>query len=84
MVSAAESRKLGDETPRADRDAERARVLAVLNSREFVDLAPMKFSAKLLDQGIYPGWLSTFYRFLEDSNQLKERRRWPNTRPGCS
>ncbi|MFM9432835.1 putative transposase [Arthrobacter sp. MP_2.3] len=55
--------------------AERAAVLAALNAPEFVDLAPMQVYAKLLDQGIYLGSLSTFYRVLEENKQVKERRR---------
>lgn len=48
--------------------------LAVLNSPEFVDLAPQQIYAKLLDQGIYLGSVSTFYRVLEENQQVKERR----------
>jgi putative transposase len=55
--------------------AERAEILAVLNSPEFVDLAPMQVYTKLLDQGTYLGSLSTFYRVLEENKQVKERRR---------
>lgn len=55
--------------------AERAAVLAALNAPEFVDLAPMQVYAKLLDQGVYLGSLSTFYRVLEENKQVKERRR---------
>ena len=54
---------------------ERAGILSALNSTEFVDLAPMQVYTKLLDQGIYLGSLSTFYRVLEENNQVKERRR---------
>jgi putative transposase len=54
---------------------ERAGILAALNSPEFVDLAPMQVYTKLLDQGIYLGSLSTFYRVLEENKQVKERRR---------
>src|SRR5699024_5526568 len=53
---------------------ERAEILAVLNSPEFVDLAPQQIYAKLLDQGIYLGSVSTFYRVLEENQQVKERR----------
>ena len=55
--------------------AERAGILAALNSPEFVDLAPMQVYTKLLDDGIYLGSLSTFYRVLEENKQVKERRR---------
>ena len=54
---------------------ERAEILAVLNSPEFVDLAPLQVYAKLLDAGIYLGSVSTFYRVLEENSQVKERRR---------
>lgn len=53
---------------------ERAEILTVLNSPEFVDLAPQKIYTKLLDQGIYLGSPSTFYRILEENKQVKERR----------
>ena len=55
--------------------AERAGILAALNSPEFVDLAPMQVYTKLLDEGVYLGSLSTFYRVLEENKQVKERRR---------
>lgn len=54
--------------------AERAEILAALNSPEFVDLAPLQVYAKLLDAGIYLGSVSTFYRVLEENQQVKERR----------
>lgn len=54
--------------------AERAEILAALNSPEFVDLAPLQVYAKLLDAGIYLGSPSTFYRVLEENQQVKERR----------
>ena len=55
--------------------AERAEILAALNSPEFVDLAPMQVHTKLLDAGVYLASLSTFYRVLEENSQVKERRR---------
>ncbi len=55
--------------------AERAEILAALNSPEFVDLAPLQVYAKLLDEGIYLGSVSTFYRVLEEHQQVQERRR---------
>ncbi|PCC48506.1 IS3 family transposase, partial [Brevibacterium aurantiacum] len=55
--------------------AERAEILAALNSPEFVDLAPLQVYAKLLDEGIYLGSVSTFYRVLQENEQVKERRR---------
>jgi putative transposase len=55
--------------------AERAEILAALNSPQFVDLEPLQVYAKLLDAGIYLGSVSTFYRVLEENRQVKERRR---------
>lgn len=54
---------------------EKARVLAVLNSAEFVDAAPGQVYAGLLDQGEYIGSISTMYRVLGENAQVKERRR---------
>jgi transposase InsO family protein len=54
--------------------AERAEILAALNSTEFVDLAPQQVYTKLLDAGIYLGSVSTFYRVLAENQQVKERR----------
>jgi putative transposase len=53
---------------------ERAEILAVLNSPEFVDLAPLQVYSKLLDAGIYLGSVSTFYRVLQENQLVKERR----------
>lgn len=55
--------------------AERAEILAALNSPQFVDLAPQQVYAKLLDEDIYLGSVSTFYRVLGENEQVKERRR---------
>ncbi len=54
---------------------ERARILAVANSPQFVDLAPIQIYAQLLDQGLYLGSVSTIYRVLRENLQVKERRR---------
>lgn len=62
------------EPPNKLSTAERAEILAALNSLEFVDLAPLQVYAKLLDQGVYLGSVSTFYRVLEENKQVKERR----------
>lgn len=56
-------------------DLERARVLTVLNSAEFVDAAPIQVYATLLDRGVYLCSVSTMYRILEENAQVKERRR---------
>ena len=56
-------------------DAERARVLEVVNSPEFVDLPPIQIYARLLDAGVYLASTSTIYRILGENKQVKERRR---------
>ena len=55
--------------------AERAHVLATVNSARFVDLPPMQIYAQLLDEGTYMCSISTFYRVLAENSQIKERRR---------
>ncbi|WP_417562256.1 IS3 family transposase [Microbacterium sp.] len=56
-------------------DAERATVLAVLNSDEFVDKPPLQVYAILLERGQYVASVSTMYRVLAENRQLRERRR---------
>lgn len=56
-------------------DAERARILETVNCPEFVDLAPPQIYARLLDEGVYLGSVSTFYRILAQNRQVNERRR---------
>ncbi len=55
--------------------AERAHILATVNSNDFIDLPPVQIYARLLDEGIYLCSISTFYRVLEENRQVKERRR---------
>ncbi len=55
--------------------AERAAVLAVLHSEEFVDVAPLQVYATLLDRGQYLCSVSTMYRVLAAHDEVKERRR---------
>lgn len=50
---------------------EQARVLALLRSERFCDLAPREVYATLLDEGEYLCHWSTMYRLLR---QLRERR----------
>lgn len=54
---------------------ERARVLEVLTSDRFVDLAPLQVYAQLLDDGLYLCSVSTMYRVLRENRQVRERRR---------
>ena len=56
-------------------DAERRRVLEVLTSDRFVDLAPLQIYAQLLDEGIYLCSVSTMYRVLAENTLVAERRR---------
>jgi putative transposase len=55
--------------------AERAAVLAVLNSEQFVDRTPVQIYATLLGEGRYLCSVSTMYRILSDHAQVKDRRR---------
>lgn len=59
--------------------AERAEILAAMNSPEFVDLAPMQVYAKLLDQGIYLGSVPTNGK--PATGRYLSRPPWPNSRP---
>lgn len=53
---------------------ERAEILAVLDSDRFADKAPEQAWAILLDQGVYLGSVSTYYRVLRTDGQVRERR----------
>jgi putative transposase len=61
--------------PRALSEVERKELRRVLNSEEHVDEAPATAYAKLLDQGVYLGSVSTMYRVLRDHDEVHERRR---------
>jgi putative transposase len=61
--------------PRALPAAERAAILDVLHSSRFADLAPDEVWATLLDEGIYLGSVSTYYRVLREAGESRERRR---------
>ena len=50
--------------PRALSHAERQAIRDVLHSDRFVDMAPAEVWATLLDEGVYLGSISTFYRLL--------------------
>jgi putative transposase len=60
--------------PRALDPAERAAILAALHTGRFADAAPAQVWATLLDEGIYLGSLSTFYRLLRAAGETRERR----------
>jgi putative transposase len=61
--------------PNALTDAERADVLAVLNSRRFCDKSVAQTWATLLDEGSYLCSMSTMHRILRCAGQSRERRR---------
>jgi putative transposase len=54
---------------------ERKQIRVTLESDEFVDEAPASVYAKLLDQGVYLGSVSTMYRVLGEHDEVRERRR---------
>ncbi len=54
---------------------ERRRVLDVLTSDRFVDVAPLQIYAQLLDEGLYLCSVSTMYRVLAENTLVAERRR---------
>lgn len=56
-------------------EAEQQRVLAVLRSPEYCDLAPAQVWARLLDDGIYLCSVRTMYRLLKTAGESRERRR---------
>ena len=56
-------------------EAERQRILAVLRSDEYCDLAPAQVWSRLLDDGIYLCSISTMYRLLAIVGENRERRR---------
>jgi putative transposase len=60
--------------PRALAVAERHAILGMLHSDRFADLAPAEVWAILLDEGIYLGSVSTFYRVLRQAGESRERR----------
>ena len=61
--------------PRALSHVERQAILDQLHSDRFVDASPTEVWATLLDEGVYLGSLSTFYRLLRQAGESRERRR---------
>jgi putative transposase len=55
-------------------DDERAHVLSMLDSDEFMDKAPAQVFAKLLEDGTYLCSTRTMYRVLAANEQVRERR----------
>ena len=54
-------------------EAERARLLVVVNSAEFAAMPPSQIVPRLADRGEYIGSESTFYRTMRASHQLAHR-----------
>lgn len=53
---------------------ERATVLGYLHEERFQDRSPAAIYATLLDEGVYPCSIRTFYRILQSAGQNRERR----------
>jgi putative transposase len=64
----------GHPPPRALSSDERTQVLEVCHSDRFVDAAPGSIVATLLDEGTYLASERTFYRILDASGEVRERR----------
>ena len=60
--------------PRALDAEERARVLDLLRTPRFADLAPGEIYATLLDEGVYHCSIRTMYRLLARHGEVRERR----------
>lgn len=60
--------------PRTLSEDERAKVLATLDSEEYMDKAPAQVFAALLELGIYLCSIRTMYRILAANDQVRERR----------
>ena len=60
--------------PRALSAQEQQAILDVLHSDRFVDMSPAEVWATLLDEGVYLGSQSTFYRLLRQVGEVRERR----------
>ena len=56
-------------------ELERQRILELLRSEEYCDLAPAQLWARLLDDGTYLCSISTMYRLLAAAGENRERRR---------
>jgi putative transposase len=61
--------------PRALSAIEQQAILDTLHSDRFADMAPAEVWATLLDEGVYLGSISTFYRLLRRAAESGERRR---------
>lgn len=60
--------------PRRLTSQERAVIVDTLNCERFADSSPAQVYATLLDEGVYRCSISTMYRILRGSRQVRERR----------
>jgi len=75
--------KQGDRRPDAERpvpphalsEAERARIIALVNEPRFADTPPARIVPALADEGIYIGSESSFHRVLREHGQMNRRGR---------
>ena len=74
-LAGGEDGRKGPKSPPANRlgEAERRRILEVVNSPEFRDLSPAQIVPLPADRGIYWASESTIYRILREENMLKHR-----------
>jgi len=54
---------------------ERQRLLEVLHSQRFCDVAPAEVWATLIDEGAYLASVATMYRVLRERGEVRDRRR---------
>lgn len=69
-----EDKRFGRTPPNSLGESERAQVLEILSSDEFVDETPYQVVSKMLDRGEWICSIRTMYRILAADNQVKERR----------
>src|SRR3954465_8935220 len=74
LLRPAPSRSTRLAPPRALGPEARRRVLDLLRTPRFVDLAPAEIYATLLDEGVYLCSIRTLYRILAENDEVRERR----------
>ena len=65
-------------SPLALSEVERLKILDILHLPEYIDVAPHTVYAMLLDDGVYLGSVSTFYRILREHSETMPRRNEKN------
>ncbi|MEK7482921.1 MAG: IS3 family transposase [Planctomycetota bacterium] len=71
----ADQRKGPNFSPNQLSEEERSQIIKMVNSREYVDLAPSQIVPKLADEGRYIGSESTIYRVMREEKLLTHRRK---------